>query len=145
MKIELVERHTTVINAVAVHVRRGRCSSEVLAVRRKEAPEILCMPGGKVEIGELPRAAACRETLEETGLDLRPNDLHWVGAIEIERRTSGLEMVAVFTATAPAGYEPSADIGEPGLDPQWIGIDDLCDPAQGRFAGPASLARMVHR
>ena len=32
-----------------------------------DAPGVWALPGGKLEEGELPATAACRETLEETG------------------------------------------------------------------------------
>lgn len=33
------------------------------------------MPGGKLDFGEELKACACRETLEETGLEVKPEDL----------------------------------------------------------------------
>jgi 8-oxo-dGTP diphosphatase len=48
--------------------------TEVLLVKRGSEPNKgrWSLPGGAVEIGETAEAAAVRETLEETGVDVRP-------------------------------------------------------------------------
>ena len=61
--------------------RRG----EVLLLRRRRQPNRgLWSPcGGKLDMaaGESPHACACREAGEETGLKLRPPDLHLTGLV----------------------------------------------------------------
>jgi len=63
--------HTPVQIAVAVVVHEGR----VLVGRRDRCAEHAAglheFPGGKVEAGESPAAAAVRETMEEAGLAIR--------------------------------------------------------------------------
>jgi ADP-ribose pyrophosphatase YjhB (NUDIX family)/deoxycytidylate deaminase len=138
------ERADLVIDAVAVCVQPFAYSTDVLVVRRKEAPEILCMPGGTVERGEKARDAVVREAREETGLIIRPKNLGWCGAVHVESRNGGLLTVAVFWTLAPHLYEPGPGMGEPGLDPHWHDWADLADPSKhGRFAGPAMLARVA--
>ena len=44
----------------------------VLCVSRKDDPHAWGIPGGKVEPGEAPKAAAKRELAEETGLVMHP-------------------------------------------------------------------------
>lgn len=52
-----------------------------LFVRRARAPDRGCwsMPGGYMEIGESPRDGAARELGEETGIEVDPADLRFVG------------------------------------------------------------------
>lgn len=54
-----------------------------LFVRRARAPEKGCwsLPGGYLERDEPPQAGAARELLEETGLEVDPDDLAFVGTI----------------------------------------------------------------
>jgi 8-oxo-dGTP diphosphatase len=50
----------------------------VLLARRPEGKNLAGLwefPGGKIESGESPEAALCREIAEELGLDVDPNDL----------------------------------------------------------------------
>ncbi|MCT9078805.1 NUDIX hydrolase [Streptomyces fulvoviolaceus] len=59
--------------AMAVIVDGGR----LLLIRRSasEGDLVWAMPGGKVEDGESPEQAAVRETLEETGLTVKAEQL----------------------------------------------------------------------
>jgi len=57
--------------AVAVVVADGRVLVGLRATDAGEAPGLHEFPGGKVEAGETPAAAAARECLEETGLAVR--------------------------------------------------------------------------
>lgn len=129
------------IDAVAVCIQPYAFSPTVLAVRRRESPDVLCMPGGKVERGESARSAAVRELREETGLAIRPKSLAWCGTVQVESRNGGMLTVAVFWALSSPIYEPGPGMGEPGLDPHWHDLKDLADDSKhGRFSGPATLA-----
>lgn len=148
--VELTESVAAVYaEAVALCIQRHAYSPEVLAVQRREDvgvidPPRLCMPGGRIE-REHPRVAGCREALEETGIVLAPKALRWCGAVQVESRGGGMIAVAVYLVLAPFCYEPGPGMGEPLMAPRWHPLDDLCDPRHGRFAGPATLARMVLR
>ena len=131
------------IQAVAVCVQPSAEAKTVLAVRRREDPSILCMPGGKVERGETPRRAAVRELLEEAGLVRAPENLAWLGAVNVASRNGGSLTVAVFWTLADWLYVPAPTTGEPDLDPHWHDWAELADASKhGRFAGPAMLSRI---
>jgi len=143
VNISRQERADLVIEAVAVCVQPCAEAKTVLAVRRREDPSILCMPGGKVERGESPRAAAIRELLEETGLVRTTQNLAWLGAVNVASRNGGSLTVAVFWTLADWLYTPAPTDGEPDLDPHWHDWADLADVSKhGRFAGPALLSRI---
>ena len=62
-------------------------------------------PGGKVEVGESPRAALVRELEEEAGIILDPEDLEEVGfatSVEREERRSGI-VILLYKASRWAG------------------------------------------
>jgi len=50
---------------------RVRGSAGIVLIRRKNPPYGWALPGGFVDVGETVEAAACREALEETGLEIR--------------------------------------------------------------------------
>ncbi|WCK53782.1 NUDIX domain-containing protein [Aneurinibacillus sp. Ricciae_BoGa-3] len=68
------------------------------------------LPGGKVEPGETPAAAACRELFEETGV--KSNDLRWIGQYVIDPGKCGELIVKnIYAGTVyewldlPPGFE----------------------------------------
>lgn len=135
-----------VVDCVAVLVP-GPTAGLALAVQRLEDVGVLdqprlCMPGGKVKRGEPVRAAAVRELAEESGIRLSVARVIYLGTVENESSRGGTITVAVYLA--PLGLEPNIDLAEPGLEPRWHPLDDLCDEQRhGRFARPAKLARLV--
>jgi ADP-ribose pyrophosphatase YjhB (NUDIX family) len=76
------------------------------------------LPGGRVEVGELPDAAAVRETLEETGLEVEVERLTGVYG-----RTDGkADIVFAFECRVISG-EPSPT--EEADRHEWFSVEDL--------------------
>lgn len=88
------------------------CDGRVLLVhdRYRQSWEL---PGGMIEPGETPRAAALRELLEETG-QIPQGPVRFVGLAHFllgpERRTEYLALYTGRTA-APRPFEPNDEIG----------------------------------
>ena len=57
-------------------------SAGALLVVRKRGTAAFMLPGGKIERGETPRAAACREVREEIGCRLSPRTLRRLGVFD---------------------------------------------------------------
>lgn len=89
-------------NTVTIH--RGR----VLLIRRADLP-VWCLPGGAVDPGEMLEAAAVRETLEETSVEVELTRL--VGVYSRPHWTRGGDHEAVFAASPRNGL-PAVRDGE---------------------------------
>ena len=112
--------------AVGVVVLAG---DQVLLIKRGRAPRAgqWSIPGGRQELGETLAQAACREVLEETGLQVRLTGLLDVvdgifkspdGAVE-----SHYTLVD-FAAVVEAG---GLKAGDDALDVRWVNRADLID------------------
>lgn len=62
------------------HVLTADSAGRILVVRTTYLGPDWMLPGGRVERGETPHAAAARETREETGLDVRVEQLALIDA-----------------------------------------------------------------
>ncbi|HVU61770.1 MAG TPA: NUDIX domain-containing protein [Mycobacteriales bacterium] len=89
----------------------------LLLVRRGTPPAqgSWTLPGGRVEPGENPAAAAAREVREETGLDVD------VGRLLATLPVLGY-LVHDFTATVVGG---TLQAGDDAADVGWFGVDEL--------------------
>ena len=98
-------------------------------------------PAGKVDEGEFPQAAACREALEEAGVVVEPGDLElfhaytnltnnqpWVGLMFRTRKWSGGPSIQEPDKCDDAGFFPLDEL--PTVTPQvQDGLDRLVTAA----------------
>lgn len=105
---------TTVVAASVVVVD---AQNRVLLIKRGHAPGegLWSLPGGTVAAGETPRAAAQREALEETGLEVSVG--HELFVVSVELAPGAHYEIHGFIASAVAG-ELSA--GDDAADAQWV-------------------------
>ncbi|MGH3312891.1 MAG: NUDIX hydrolase [Streptomyces sp.] len=70
------------------------------------------LPGGGIEPGETPRAAAVREVREEAGQRVPPRDVHFAGFARTLLPDHAVMYGAMFTARtdAPAPFVPNEEI-----------------------------------
>lgn len=99
---------------------------EVLLIRRKNNPfkGKWALPGGYVEIEELPEPAAKRELLEETGISnipLRKVDVFG----EPGRDPRGRTITIVYLGIIPSGFGGQAKAGDDAEGAQWFALDKL--------------------
>lgn len=131
------------INVAAVVVRNAR--GEVLCVRKHSSPRFQ-LPGGKPEGGESMVATALRETLEETGLAVMPDELGFLGRFQAAASNEPGHTVAstVFTAPEPEGEPvPAAEIAEVAwIDPAAPGGYELA-PLLATQIFPALAPRRI--
>jgi ADP-ribose pyrophosphatase YjhB (NUDIX family) len=78
------------IGVVALRRAPKTNKPQVLLIHRANPPATgkLCFPGGRLELGETLANGAARETKEETGIDLRCDDVP--SPLDVYDRTSGL-------------------------------------------------------
>ena len=86
----------------------------IVLIKRKNPPEGWALPGGFIDYGESAEAAAKREALEETSLDV--TDLKLFGVYsDPERDPRHHTLTVVFTAKAHAQPRASDDAADVGL------------------------------
>lgn len=89
---------------------------------------LLEFPGGGIEEGETPLAAAVREVKEEVGIDIRPEAGRFMG---MYRRVLPGKSILLYLHLFP----PYSGLGEKG---QWLRIsrEKLSSPYEGKIPGP---------
>lgn len=92
---------------------------------RSFAPNLYCMPGGRVEKGETFRRAVIREAHEEIGIDVQQDDLKFAHTFY---RNNGKEelVVHVFECTRWSG-EPFNKEPDKHSEMMWYAKDALPD------------------
>jgi 8-oxo-dGTP diphosphatase len=115
------------VRCVGAIVRDDR--GRLLMVRRGHAPSAgtWSVPGGRVEPGESDADAVAREVREETGLEVRPNEL--VG--HVERPGPGGVVYDIFDYAAVV-VSGQLTAGTDAVDARWVSEDQLptleCSP-----------------
>jgi 8-oxo-dGTP diphosphatase len=130
------------VPAVIAVVPRG---DEVLLVRRGHPPNAGAwgFPGGKIEFGETLRAAAERETFEETGVRcdaLRVLDC--VDAFAEESATGGRSWHYVLVAVLCAWRAGEPVAADDAAEARWAPMADL-DGWPGLIEDVARIARLA--
>ncbi len=89
----------------------------LLAVSRRNDPDDLNLPGGKIEDAEEPAAAASRELMEETGVRIDP--LRMAKVLEAPEATPSGRLVHVFSAQW-TDVRPPVIKAEKGMRVVWV-------------------------
>ena len=112
-------------------------TSRLLTVRKRGTHKFQ-LPGGKLESGESPLAAALREVAEEILVELRPEDLtllgSWTAPAANEENTT--VDATIFVSSLIVAPVASAEIDEL----QWVDLAD--DPAASEHFAPLLRAHV---
>ncbi|MDQ7053004.1 MAG: NUDIX hydrolase [candidate division KSB1 bacterium] len=96
---------------------------EIVLIRRKNPPPGWALPGGFVDYGETVEAAAIREAIEETGLEVEL--IHLLGVYSRPDRDERFHTIStVFVARATGDIQA----GDDAADAKWFPIRSLPEP-----------------
>jgi 8-oxo-dGTP pyrophosphatase MutT (NUDIX family) len=132
--------------AATVAVLRRRDETEVLLVQRgmtnlqgrpMSYAGAWVLPGGKIDSGETPVAAAVREVQEEVGLDLDPDGLVWLWVLPSESASGRRYETHYFAGFAADSAAPRPAPGEL-VDFQWI---EVAKAYEASLAGTITIPR----
>ena len=112
----------------------------ILLIKRKNEPYGWALPGGFVDYGETVEAAAIREALEETGLDIL--NLRLVGCYSDPQRDPRQHTISTVFAAKAAGIPTAGDdAAEVAVVPLSSLPDQLCFDHEKIIADYAALKR----
>jgi 8-oxo-dGTP pyrophosphatase MutT (NUDIX family) len=106
----------------AVRLWIHREDGQLLVVNRRQNPNLLCMPGGKVDPGETLEQAAARELAEETGLRVPSSALRvlFTGTVRNDQATdTAAYEVTTFHVPWQAAWGSPQD-KEANIHPRWV-------------------------
>lgn len=123
-----------------------QADDRVLTVRKRGTSRFM-LPGGKLEPGESPEAAACRECAEEIGVTVVPAQLESLG---VWQGPAANESGQVITAHVFfSDMEISPDVSREIEEARWIPVQDpgamRLAPLMEQFVLPRLVARMTAR
>jgi dATP pyrophosphohydrolase len=115
-------------------------AGQILLLRRSQRgtnrPGERDLPGGGVEIGEDSLSAAVRETREEAGIVLRPDDLRLIyTATMLSRDKVSSVNRFVYVTTVPT--DQSVTLSEEHEEYQWLSLDEVLHEFPHPVYGPA--------
>jgi phosphatase NudJ len=104
---------------VLVAVRK---EDRFLVVHEASRGQLWYLPAGRVEAEERLEDAACRETLEESGLNI---ELTGIVRVEHSVMPYGARVRVIFTARPADDQPPRHDANEHTLEARWVTLDEL--------------------
>jgi 8-oxo-dGTP pyrophosphatase MutT (NUDIX family) len=108
-------------------VRQG---NRFLLVHERKHGQLWYLPAGRAELGENLIAAACRETLEETGISIR---LTGIIRIEHSPRPDSARVRVIFVGEPVDDSQPKSIPDEESLGAAWVTLTELSRyPLRGR-------------
>ena len=112
-------------NGASIAVFKDR---RVLLVKRGRSPfaGLWSLPGGKTEGNETPRAAACRELKEETGIEAEVGGIVDTVRVAAEDEGSGKGVTCLLTVFY--GRPTGGSLNAGGCDTEaaeWVHLDDI--------------------
>jgi len=112
-----------IVGCIVVYNERG----QVLCVSRKDDHASFGLPGGKMEESDNndPRITACRETFEETGVSVTPDNLELVYACHHDG-------FMTYTYLFVLNYCGNIEHDEPHIV-KWGSFKDLIDGSFGEY------------
>ncbi|MGQ0649154.1 MAG: NUDIX hydrolase [Gemmatimonadaceae bacterium] len=124
--------------AVALAFREDRGEPELLMIRRSERAGDpwsghIALPGGRWSPNdESLEATAVRETLEETGLDVRRSGVVLGALDDLRPRTATLPAIVVTPYVAVVDSPPDLHLSDEVADAFWVPWSLLIDPTYDR-------------
>ena len=120
---------------VATVVERN---GEFLMVREtKDGVQVLNQPAGHVEPGEDVIAAALRETLEETGWEVKITG--FLGFSNAMSVVTGITYYRLVFIAEPVKFNPKAEIDSDIDSAEWMTLEEIKDPSN------TPRSEMVHQ